>query len=145
MNERNYEREKPEPIYDTCDNCEQEYQITSENALVYHFGKQPECDFIICACPDCKQPIRIYIDEESLQQARNNGLSVEESEPYADDETYELWCGLYGIELPKVYELTNRHEALIHKFGETLLNIPDSLFWDSIEADPGTPYPLRWV
>lgn len=140
-----YEREpSPEPLFDTCDNCEKKYQITNKNALAYHFDKQPECDFIVCACPNCKQPVRIYIGSDSLEQARTNEIDIE-VQTYADDETYELWCGLNGIELPKTYKLTDRHEALIHKFGETLLNIPDSLFWDNIEGDTGKPFTQRWV
>lgn len=145
MNESNYEKEpKPEPITDVCDECGEEYTLTSGNSLAYHFEKQQECDFVVCACPDCKVPIRIYINEYDFGRARGSGIEVREG-VYADDETYELWCKLYGIELPEVYALTDRHEALIHKFGEAVMNMPYGMLMDFMGDDTDKPYPLRWV
>lgn len=141
----NPEKQKPTPLYDDCGECEQRYQLTNENSAAYHYGKQSECDFMLCVCPHCSGRTRIFIGPETLAEARNNDITVLETEDYADQNIYLTWCGLMGIELPKSYELTNRHEAIIRKFGETLLNIPDDLLMDGFESDHEKPYPQKWI
>ncbi len=136
---------KIQPLFDDCMNCDARYQLNPENAGARHYPGQAECDYIICKCPNCKYITRIFVGAESMQDARDNGLTVHEDEKYAEPDIYDRWCQVNGIELPKTYELTDRHEAIIRKFGENLLAVPDDIFWDNIEADPGKPYPLKWI
>lgn len=142
-----YEKEsQPRPMFDDCGNCEFRYQMKPENSAVYKYAKQPECNFLFCVCPNCKTPSRIFIpDEDTLNEARANGLHVIEDEDYADQDIYESWFEAEGLVAPKEFELTDRQETIMRKFGDALMQIPDSLFWDNIEAETGKPYTNRWV
>lgn len=147
MSERqpNPEKKKAQPLFDDCNNCEKRYQLTNANAGARHYPKQPECDYLLCICPHCKTKMRIFCGQETIQDARDNNLVVIEDEPYAEPEIYDAWIRVNGIELPKTYELTDRHEEIIRKFGETLLNIPPDLLIDGFESEHSRPYPMRWV
>ena len=147
MSEREPSPEQPKPLYDNCNGCNQDYYLTSDNAVVFNHARQPECNFIYCACPKCNFRTRIFIGTETVEQARALGIHVEDEE-WASDHVYDEWCDLKGIVLPEVTELTDRQEKLVRHLGATINNMlataPD-LFWD-IMNDPHNdrPYPNRW-
>ena len=142
---QNPEKKKPAPMYDDCSRCETRYRLTPDNSALYLYTKQPECTFLYCVCPKCDFRTRIFVGEETTQQSVDNGLRVF-AEDYAGESVYSDWIELKGIELPKTYELTNRHEALIHKMGEILLNTPDEHLYDLItDTGYGKPHPLKWI
>lgn len=146
MSEMNHEKEKKiPPLYDDCSGCKERYQITANNSAAYHYEKQSECDFLLCVCPNCNFKTRIFINEHTMGIVRDNAIPVLEHEPYADENIYSDWLELNEIELPNTYELTDRHEETVRKFGETLINMPNELFWDNIEAEQPRPYPERWI
>ena len=73
-------------------------------------------------------------------------IEVFDDEPYADDNAYSDWLDVKGIELPKTYELTDRHEKLIGAFATALATIPDEYLYDLIVDDGyDKPYPQRWI
>lgn len=138
--------QQPKPLYDNCGNCEQDYELTSENSIVQLYSKQTECSFLFCICPNCSYKTRIYINPYTVTRAQELGIEVVDSEPYAPQPIYDEWCEVKGIELPKTYELTNRHEQIIGKFATALASTPDEHLYDLI-TDTGynQPYPLRWT
>lgn len=140
------ERKQPTPLYDDCSKCEKRYQITKENSGGMYFTKQPECSYLLCRCPNCGNNTRIFCNEHVIQIAQENDIYIMDSEPYADDNIYSDWLELMGIELPKTYELTDRHEALIEKFGQTVMNMPADLLYDEItDMNQPKPHPQRWI
>ena len=146
MEKENPEKQQePTPLFDDCLNCEKRYQITKENSGGMYFPKQPECSYLLCCCPNCGNKTRIFSSQHVMDLAVENGIYIMDEQPYADENIYSDWLELMGIELPKTYELTPRHEEIIRKFGETLLNMPDDLLYDCITDEGDTPYPMRWV
>ena len=147
MSEHAPEREpKIQPIFDDCSNCETRYQLTAMNTAGRLYPKQPDCNYLLCVCPNCKYRTRIFCNETTLEVAALNGIEVFDDEPYADDNAYSDWLDVKGIELPKTYELTDRHEKLIRHFGEVVMNMPDALLYDEITSDDhGKPHPQRWI
>lgn len=152
MSERIFESQsspekQPRPMYDICDNCEERYEITKENAAVCAYSKQHECDWIYCICPHCDNRTKIYIGgTDWLDNSRLAGLSILEDESYAEDNIYNQWLEAKGIELAKTYQLTNRHEKLIGQFATVLAETPDEYLYDLI-VDNGydKPLPQRWI
>lgn len=145
MSEHAPEKE-PVPMFDDCMHCEQRYQITADNAAIYHYNKQSECDFLFCVCPNCSGQSRIFCSPETVEVGKQNGLKIVAEEDYADQNIYRSWLELNDIVLPPTYELTDRHEALIKKFGETMLAMPDDLLYDEItDFNHPKPHPQRWV
>lgn len=148
MSEQLNNPEKIQPMFDDCDNCGKRYQLTPANSGARHYPKQEECDYLLCKCPHCNSVTRIFCQQESIQDARDNGLQVLDDEPYAEPEIYHGWLDVNGIELPKTYDLTPRHDELIQKFGETIIKMSDDapdLFWDEMNSEQGKPYPQRWI
>lgn len=140
------EHKEPTPLFDDCSNCEKRYQLTPANSAVYHYNKQSECDFLFAVCPHCKQQQRMFCGQDVINLARENGLKVVEDEDYADQNIYRSWLEVNEITLPETYELTDRHEELIRKFGETMLNMPDDLLYDEItDFNQPKPHPQRWI
>lgn len=147
MSEKAPESEpKPQPMFDDCANCDKRYQLTPANSAAYHYRKQPECDFLLCLCPHCQQKIRMFCQPETIELARQNGLTVLEEEDYADQEIYQAWMSVNDLKLPETYELTDRHEELIRKFGETMLGMPADLLYDELtDINQPKPHPQRWI
>lgn len=135
---------KPKFLTDNCDGCQTDYKITPDNGKIVHHAEQPECDYIICSCPNCNYRTMIFINDTTFEHGVRTGLDLEVNK-YADENTYKWWTEVKGIQLVKTYELTDRHEAIIRKFGENILAIPDDVFWDNIEAESSRPYPEMWT
>jgi hypothetical protein len=143
--DKGHDKEKrPQYLTDNCDRCEETYDITPSNGKIVHHANQPECDYIHCTCPHCEYQTMIFIGDNSFEQGVNSGLDVQVNK-FASVETHAWWMQIKGIVEPKTYELTDRHEALVKKFGENILAIPDSVFWDNVEAPTEHPYPNLWV
>lgn len=136
--------EKQRRLTDNCDNCNQDYELTPENTELYYYITQDDCTHLLCTCPNCNYKTRIFIGDETFGQAVENGIEpiVKKNAPQG---IYEKWLELNGVQLPPTYELTNRHEATVRKFGDALLAIPDELFWDNIEAETDRPHPQKWI
>lgn len=146
MSEQEQTPEKlPKPrLFDDCSNCEQRYELTEDNSVVFNYTRQPECNFIYCACPNCDNRTRIFINPHSLEQARVAGIHIEDEE-WASEQVYDDWCELKGIVLPETYQISDRHEKLIGQFGLTLANTPDEHLYDLIVDDGySKPHPPRW-
>lgn len=135
---------KKQPIFDNCMNCEKKYKLTEENTIAHTYARQPECNFLMCICPNCNFRTKMFCDPDGIELAQDNGIYLLEDD-YADDETYKQWIDVKGIELPQEYELTDRHEKIIKGFAEALSAIPDDFFWDNIGEPTNRPYPERWV
>ena len=134
------------PIFDDCSNCEQRYQITNENSAGRLYRKQPECNYLLCVCPNCKNKTRIFCNETTLEMAALNDIHVFDDEDWADDNIYSDWLDLKGIELPQTYELTHRHEQLIGRFAKALAETPDEYLYDLIvDEGYGKPHNQRWI
>lgn len=144
INENNPEKNHP-PLRDNCDRCKEDYDLTPDNTELYHYSSQDELDNIVCACPNCSYRTVIFIGKQTFEIAVARGITPNCDDKNAPEEVYEMWRELKGFELPKTYELTNRHEALVHKFGEALMAMPDEIFWDNIEAETDRPYNEKWI
>lgn len=134
------------PIYDDCSNCEQRYQLTPDNTAGRIYPKQAECSYLLCVCPNCNNKTRIFCNDVTFEVAALNDIHIFDDEPFADDNVYSDWLELKGIELPKSYELTDRHEKMIGAFATALATVPDEHLYDLI-TDEGynQPYPQRWI
>ena len=141
---QNPEKKKPAAMYDDCSRCETRYKITPDNSALYLYTKQPECTFLYCVCPKCDFRTRIFVGKETVQLSVDTGLRII-AEDYAGENVYSDWIELKGIELPRTYELTNRHEALIQKFGEALLSMPDQMLYEGFHDETDNPYPQKWI
>ncbi len=138
-------KRKEVPLTDDCSRCEKIYPLTADNAYLFHYSNEKESkDNLYCVCPHCDYRTRIFIGEETFKTAVDNGIGLG-VEKYAPEGAYDDWYELRGFVKPDTYELTDRHEAIIRKFGETILAIPDDLFWDTIEDDTQKPYPQKWI
>lgn len=137
-------KQKEVPLTDDCSKCNKRYALTKENTYMFHYTNDEGKDNLYCVCPNCDHRTRIFIREETFEAAVNNGIGLG-VEKYAPEGVYNDWSQLQGIVPPETYELTNRHEAIIRKFGETILAIPDDMFWDNIEDDTQKPYPQKWI
>lgn len=137
--------EKQRRITDNCDTCKKDYELTPNNTFLFHYAGQEELDNMFCTCPHCKSKIRIFIGDDTFRQAVDNGIEPICDDKYAPEDLYKKWCALNGIELPKTYELTDRHNKLIGHFGLTMANMPDDLLYDELTSDHGRPHPTRWI
>lgn len=139
--------DQPAPLFDDCitEGCGTRYQLTPQNTAGRIYPGQRDCNYLLCVCPGCNGKTRIFAVDNTLEQAALNGIEIFDDEPYAEPEIYDAWCRAAGIELPKTYELTDRHEALIGKFALTMANMPDDLLYDELTSDHGRPHPTRWV
>lgn len=141
---KNPEEELP-PIYEQCPNCDQEYAHAEDNTKLFLFDKQPECNYVACRCPECRDTAIYLIDLSWAASVIKRGVPVK-AEDYASDDVYDMWLRYKGIELPKTHELTPRHEKIIGSFATTLANCPDELLYGFITDDnKDLPYPQRWA
>lgn len=141
----NPEKKQP-PLWDNCDNCSTDYELTPKNTAARLYPKQEECSYLFCVCPNCNFRTRIFCGPETLEQAATLGIEIHADEMYAEPDIYHSWLDLNGIELPKTYELTNRHEAIVRRFGEIILSAPNEHLYDLI-TDTGynKPHPQKWI
>jgi len=144
----NPEQELPQ-WSDTCSRCEQEYPLTPQNTLYVYFEKQEECSYLVCKCTHCGSNTMIFDESISPNDALARDIMVDDADRHAPDEIYKSWLQVKGIELPQSYEITDRHEKLVTKFGENmnalLDNAPD-IFWGEMnEPNSFRPYPQRWT
>lgn len=95
------------PLRDECMHCNRKYRITKDNAAVFEFTKQPECNHISAECTKCGGHTRIFVGSETMQQATAWEIPVVPTE-YAPDFIYQSWLELSGIELIKEREVTPR-------------------------------------
>lgn len=149
MNEYEPNYEEVAAWNDQCSKCETVYQLNQDTAVFKYFEKQPECSFLVCQCPNCEHMCQIYDDSVDVWGAEARGITINDTDEYASPEHYQGWLKLKGIELPKEYELTMRHEALVKKFGETISamsSLAPDLFWDEISSpQPRQTMASRWV
>lgn len=89
-------------------------------------------------------------DEFVTELRRRDFAFVEKQEvSNFDKEMYYQYFGRYEplppVVEPKTYELTDRLEELVQKFGRALTNMPTDLLYDEITSDHGRPHPERWI
>lgn len=144
--------EAPKPWRAKCSNkkCKvDEYELAENNAAMADYSEKRECNFLYSICPGCSGELRVYIEGLDPEEANKRGLSVDDSETYPDDDIFEEWLSVKGHEVPKTYELTTRHEALVKKFGETITAITEQapeLFMDVMsDPAPRQTMPQRWT
>lgn len=113
---------KPRKLYDTCENCDEDYDLTPKNAGVMIYSKQKECSYCIAVCPHCNNQTRIFVSEEVLNEIIEYGLPMAMQE-YADDNIYSDFLDAYEITLPKQHELTPRQEKLVNNTGLFLQHV----------------------
>lgn len=142
MSSNNPEKKK-NALTDNCDNCSEDYDLTPDNTVVLHYTVDTKMDNLICHCPHCKYRTRIFIGKDTLDQAVSFGIQLNVNK-YAHPTIVSDYEGLYGMKPVETYELTNRHEAIIHKFGKTVLAMPDQMLYDGFHDPTDKPYPLRW-
>lgn len=104
---------EPKPLKDDCSSCGKRYKLKPENALVFEYPQKPECNHIICQCPNCQTNTEIYLTgSDTLDRARDTGITVATLE-WPSDEVYERFCEVYGIELLQPHALTEREEKQV--------------------------------
>ena len=81
---KNPEEELP-PIYEQCPNCDQEYAHAEDNTKLFLFDKQPECNYVACRCPECRDTAIYLIDLSWAASVIKRGVPVK-AEDYASDE-----------------------------------------------------------
>lgn len=136
--------EKLRPMFNKCAGCDRKYQLTGYNSVVFNYAKQ-EIAYVFCACKKCGASAKLFCDADTVKASKAHGIEVIEDD-WTDDETYQQWLEVRGIELPEEYELTDRHERLIEKLGQTLTNMPDEMILDEL-SDPAPPQtmPNKWA
>ena len=146
MSEREQNKER-EPLMETCDNCDYTYEHTDDNSRLVFFTKQPECNYIVCQCPQCNTGAVYFMDEAWQENALKNDIPVYSEGDYAPTKIYDMWIAAQGIELAQEFKITTRHEEIIRRFGETLtaMTVADPEgFWADMNSPQHRPYPLRW-
>ena len=141
--------EAPQPWKAKCNNEEcpvDEYELNGNNAAMGHYEDKTECNFIYSVCPRCSHRLRVYVEGLDPEEANKRGLQIVDDEAYPDDNIFEEWLGAKGYEVPKTYELTDRHEKAIAGLADVLKNIPDDLLM-GVMSDPAPPQtmPQRWI
>jgi hypothetical protein len=105
---------EPKPLRDTCNNCGEKYKLKPKNALVIEYLGKPECNHIVCQCPNCSTNTEIYLAEggDTIDRARETGLTIATLE-WPSDDVFERFCNAYGIELIESRALTPREEKIV--------------------------------
>ena len=109
------------PLRDECLHCNKKYKITKENAAVFEFTKQPECNHLSAECTKCGGHTHIFIGEETLAQAKAWDIPVVPTE-WAPDNLYQSWLRVSGIEIIKECEVTPRSLSRVAFLGWLLEN-----------------------
>ena len=139
------EKKKSGPLTDDCSKCGEIYTLTPENTVLNHYSTDDNMDNLICRCPHCQWRTRIFIRENTFEQAVNEGIPLI-AEKYAGEAVVNDFQELMGMVPVETYELTNRHEAIIRRFGEVVLSTPDEHLFDLIaDTGYGKPHPLKWI
>ncbi len=120
--ERNPEQNKNPHLYDNCDHCEEDYDLTPENTAIRMFTKKPECDYVFAVCPHCSGRTRIYPQTTTLEALISIGITPV-IDDYPDQEEYLSFCHVYGIELIEPKELTPRQDRYINNHGLFLQHV----------------------
>lgn len=132
------------PLTDNCDKCGEDYELTPDNTVLLGYSVDDHMDNVICRCPHCSWRTRIFIGRNTFAQAVNNGIEPI-IEKYAGNAVVNDFEELRGMERIETYELTNRHEAIIHRFGEIILAMPDQMLYDGFHDETNKPYPQKWI
>lgn len=88
--------------------------------------------------------------DEFVGELRKRNYTFVEKEEVSnfDKEMYQAYFNRDPLpiveELPR-YELTDRLEELVQKFGRALTNMPTDLLYDEITTPTNRPYPERWI
>lgn len=104
---------EPKPLKDECNNCGEKYKLKPTNALVIEYSQKPECNHIICQCPNCQTNTEIYLaGNDTIERARDTGLTIATLE-WPSDDVFGRFCEAYGIELLEPKALTPREEKIV--------------------------------
>ena len=133
-------------LFDNCNNCEQDYDLTPENTSMHLHEVNPDCDYVRMTCDHCKHNwIMFGLSEDFVKRVVEHGIDPE-MRKYPRDDVITARLGQLGIELVQPVEITPRHELLISTLAETLQNCPDELLYDFItDENTNKPYPPRWT
>jgi len=146
MSEQEQTPEKKYPrLYDNCNDCEQDYDLTPENTSLHLHEVNDDCDYARMTCDHCQRPwIMFGLSEDFVLNAVRHGIDPE-FRKFPDNKVLTARLGQLGITLAQQHELTPRHELLISVFEETLQNCPDDMLFDLITDENIQPYPPRWI
>ena len=109
--------EKPKPVKDNCNNCKKNYKLTADNTVAMTYPNKPECNHIVCQCPNCQFLTAIYIPEgsDTIERVAEHGVTISELD-WPSDAVYNGWLEVMGIELIQPQALTPRQEKPIEFF-----------------------------
>ena len=146
MSEREPTPEKRLPrLFDNCNNCEQDYDLEPNNAKLYMYDAEPDCNYLYCTCTHCQSNFIMFVGMDTVLNAIRHGIDPR-AEKYAPDKIKNARLKLLGIELIEPVEITARHEKLIGSFAATLANCPDDLLYDFItDENNNRDLPQRWA
>jgi hypothetical protein len=112
------EKEPKPKLTDVCGNCEKRYALTEQNALLFIFNKQPDCNHLQAECPSCGNNTLIYLQDggDTKDKALKHGINVIEVD-YAPKHIYKQFLELAGITLIEPHDLTPRQEHHVEYLG----------------------------
>ena len=133
-------------LYDNCDKCEEDYDLTPDNTTIHLHEVNPDCNFMTMTCDHCSSGWLLWHPRsEVVENAVNHGI-VPERHRYPSENILNRRLEFLNVELVKPVEITQRHEKLIGSFATTLANCPDELLYDFItDENTNKPYPPRWT
>lgn len=145
MNSNNPEKKK-NALTDNCDRCGEDYELTPDTVdVLLSYTVDTHMGNLICTCPNCSHKTRMFIGKETTEQAVQNGIPLT-MHKYAHPVVVNDFQQLRGMEAVETHELTNRHEALIHRMGEILVAVPDDHLYDClVDTNYAKPHPLKWT
>jgi hypothetical protein len=132
-------------LFDNCNNCEEDYDLTPDNTTLHLHEVNPDCNFLRMTCDHCDSTwVMFGIGEDTAISAMDHGIDPI-IEKYPNETIVKRRMGMLGLTMIEPVEITARHEALVGRFGETLQNCPDELLYAFItDENEQKPYPQRW-
>lgn len=137
---------------ENCNACNQDYDITTSNAVLHLFIEDFMANHVEAKCPcgnvevifttpagflqlmqECKLGITLHLHADDALRARANTAWGRHGQEAADNAS-----------LP-TYDLTERMEQDIAGFASSVEAMPIELFWTFIEDETNHDRPDRWV
>lgn len=155
----------------TCDRCSGDYEVHPSNTVARLYLKDIRCNHLEALCSHCgareviflgpRQMTSVIRDDQVAPtveveatahlrvRAEKAWAAAEDRQP-AEPQNGPASSGPSGVpdrggDVLQQYELSQRHEALLSSFGETLENIPEDLLWDAFGSEHDRRHPDRWV
>ena len=104
-------------LYDNCNNCEEDYDLTPDNCALFMYDAEPDCNYMYCHCPNCSSNFIMFIGVDTALNAVRHGIDPEVAR-FAPDKIKKARLDLLGIELVQPKKLTDRQEGYVHRLGE---------------------------